>query len=87
VSEGVPRCGAPAFVTPACGFALFLRSISRLVLVVGKGQEAGAQEPDQIVQLHNLEVLPPTGFTVICFPAKIRAASAGWTRAVAVLAD
>ena len=36
-------------------------------------------------KLHNLEVLPPAGFTVVCFPVKIRAASAGWTRAVAIL--
>jgi kynurenine formamidase len=36
-------------------------------------------------KLHNLEALPPTGFTIACFPTKIRAASAGWTRAVAIL--
>ena len=35
-------------------------------------------------KLHNLEALPPTGFTIACFPVKIRAASAGWTRAVAI---
>jgi kynurenine formamidase len=35
-------------------------------------------------KLHNLESLPPDGFTVSCFPVKIRAASAGWTRAVAI---
>jgi len=29
--------------------------------------------------------LPPTGFTVSCFPVKIAQASAGWTRAVAIL--
>jgi hypothetical protein len=29
-------------------------------------------------------VLPPDGFTVCCFPHKIRGASAGWTRAVAI---
>ena len=38
-------------------------------------------------KLHNLEALPATGFTVSCFPVKIRAASAGWTRAVAILPD
>jgi kynurenine formamidase len=37
-------------------------------------------------KLHNLEALPTDGFTVACFPCKIRAASAGWTRAVAILA-
>jgi kynurenine formamidase len=36
-------------------------------------------------KLHNLEALPARGFTVACFPCKIRAASAGWTRAVAIL--
>jgi kynurenine formamidase len=35
-------------------------------------------------KLHNLEVLPPFGFTVSCFPHKIKGASAGWTRAVAI---
>ena len=38
-------------------------------------------------KLHNLEALPPNGFTVCCFPHKIRGASAGWTRAVAILED
>jgi len=36
-------------------------------------------------KLHNLEALPAHGFTVACFPMKIRGASAGWTRAVAIL--
>lgn len=35
-------------------------------------------------KLHNLESLPPTGFYISCFPHKIRGASAGWTRAVAI---
>lgn len=35
-------------------------------------------------KMHNLEALPATGFTIACFPFKIRAASAGWTRAVAI---
>lgn len=38
-------------------------------------------------KLHNLEVLPPTGFLVSCFPVKIRGASAGWTRAVAIFEE
>ncbi|MGV3481918.1 MAG: cyclase family protein [Sphingobium sp.] len=38
-------------------------------------------------KLHNLEALPPNGFTISCFPVKIRAASAGWTRAVAIFED
>ncbi len=39
----------------------------------------------QIEKLHNLEALPDTGFMISCFPVKIRGASAGWTRAVAIL--
>jgi len=38
-------------------------------------------------KLHNLEALPPFGFTVCCFPHKIKGASAGWTRAVAIFED
>ena len=37
--------------------------------------------------LHNLEALPATGFLVCCFPFKIRGASAGFTRAVAIIED
>ncbi|MDB5365847.1 MAG: cyclase family protein [Rhodospirillales bacterium] len=40
-----------------------------------------------IEKLHNLEVLPATGFTVSCFPVKIARASAGWTRAVAIIEE
>jgi len=36
-------------------------------------------------KLHNLEALPDHGYTVCCFPHKIKGASAGWTRAVAIL--
>jgi kynurenine formamidase len=35
-------------------------------------------------KLCNLEQLPPDGFTVACFPHKIKRGSAGWTRAVAL---
>jgi kynurenine formamidase len=38
-------------------------------------------------KLSNLEALPSAGFTVCCFPVKIAAASAGWTRAVAILEE
>ena len=39
----------------------------------------------QMEKLSNLEALPADGFTVSCFPVKIHRASAGWTRAVAIL--
>ena len=40
-----------------------------------------------IEKLANLDRLPAIGFTLCCFPFKIRAASAGWTRAVAILEE
>ena len=40
-----------------------------------------------IEKLHNLEALPADGFYISCFPHKIRGASAGWTRAVAIFDD
>ncbi len=36
-------------------------------------------------KLTNLDQLPPTGFRISCFPFKIKAASAGFVRAVAIL--
>ncbi|MHC3472626.1 cyclase family protein [Streptomyces sp. 7R007] len=36
-------------------------------------------------KLHGLEQLPAHGFSISCFPVKVHAASAGWTRAVAIL--
>jgi len=38
-----------------------------------------------IEKLHNLDKLPSRGFSISCFPVKIHAASAGWTRAVAII--
>jgi kynurenine formamidase len=38
-------------------------------------------------KLHSLQALPAHGFQVVCFPVKIHRASAGWTRAVAILDD
>jgi kynurenine formamidase len=38
-------------------------------------------------KLTNLDQLPPSGFTVSCFPVKIDGASAGWTRCVAIFEE
>jgi kynurenine formamidase len=35
-------------------------------------------------KLHNLELLPADGFQIVCFPCKVKGASAGWTRAAAI---
>lgn len=56
--------------------------------IIWEGHKAGRDIGYcHLEKLHNLEALPPTGFTVACFPMKIRAASAGWTRAVAIIDD
>lgn len=56
--------------------------------IVWEGHKAGADVGYcQIEKLQGLENIPATGFTVACFPAKVRGASAGWTRAVAIIED
>jgi kynurenine formamidase len=54
--------------------------------LIWEGHKAGREIGYcHLEKLHNLEMLPPVGFNVSCFPVKIRAASAGWTRAVAII--
>lgn len=54
--------------------------------LIWEGHKAGREIGYcHLEKLHNLEALPPFGFTVSCFPVKIRSASAGWTRAVAII--
>ena len=56
--------------------------------IIWEGHKAGMEIGYcQLEKLHNLEALPTDGFMVVCFPTKIRAASAGWTRAVAIIED
>jgi kynurenine formamidase len=54
--------------------------------LIWEGHKAGRHIGySHIEKLHNLERLPSTGFTISCFPFKIERASAGWTRAVAII--
>ncbi len=56
--------------------------------IIWEGHKAGMVTAYcHIEKLANLEQLPATGFTVSCFPYKIKGASAGFTRAVAILPD
>lgn len=56
--------------------------------IIWEGHRAGMEIGYcHIEKLHNLEALPSTGFEVICLPVKIRGASAGWARAVAILEE
>lgn len=54
--------------------------------LIWEGHRAGIRIGySQIEKLHNLEALPATGFQIVCFPVNVKDASAGWTRAVAIL--
>ncbi len=54
--------------------------------IIWEGHKAGRDVGYcQIEKLGNLEALPSSGFLVSCFPVKIKGASAGWTRAVAII--
>jgi kynurenine formamidase len=54
--------------------------------IIWEGHKAGRERGYcQLEKLHALEQLPDTGFTVVCFPVAVARASAGWTRAVAVI--
>ena len=56
--------------------------------LIWEGHKAGREAAYcQIEKLHNLEALPASGFTLSCLPVKIKAGSAGWTRAVAIMPD
>lgn len=56
--------------------------------LIWEGHRAGMQRAYcHIEKLANLDQLPATGFQVACFPFKIKAASAGFTRAVAIFED
>jgi kynurenine formamidase len=53
--------------------------------IIWEGHKAGREIPYcHMEKLCNLEQLPPKGFTVACFPCKVKGGSAGWTRAVAL---
>ena len=56
--------------------------------LIWEGHRAGREIGySHLEKLHNLEQLPADGFEVVCFPVKIHRASAGWTRAVAILPE
>jgi kynurenine formamidase len=79
------KTGFPAFARRLCGDRQGRRDRTQASLI-WEGHKAGRHIGYcHIEKLHNLEQLPSTGFTVSCFPVKIERASAGWTRAVAII--
>lgn len=58
---------------------------SRDASIIWEGRKAGREIGYcHIEKMHNLELLPGDGFTIACFPVKVRGGSAGWTRPVAI---
>lgn len=56
--------------------------------IIWEGHKAGRDIGYcHLEKISNLEVLPSRGFKIICFPAKVRGGSAGWTRAVAMVEE
>ncbi len=56
--------------------------------IIWEGHKAGREKAYcQIEKLANLEHLPATGFTVCCFPVKVKGGSAGFSRVVALLEE
>jgi kynurenine formamidase len=59
---------------------------SRDPSIIWEGHFAGIERGYcHLEKLTNLDQLPASGFIFFCFPVKIRDASAGWTRAVALI--
>ena len=56
--------------------------------IIWEGHKAGREIGYcHMEKLSNLDALPDHGFKVACFPVKIERASAGWTRAVAIIEE
>ena len=56
--------------------------------IIWEGHFAGIEKGYcHIEKLTGLDRLPPVGFTFFCFPVKIKGASGGWIRAVAMIEE
>ncbi|AJW97326.1 cyclase family protein [Burkholderia gladioli pv. gladioli] len=54
--------------------------------IIWEGHKAGREaEYYQMEKLHNLEAIGSHGFTVACFPVKVKNASAAWIRCAAII--
>ena len=86
---GVQVVGTDSYTwDPAFKFTAKRFADTRDPALLWEGHKAGRELPYwQMEKLCNLDLLPPFGFTVICFPVKLHKASAGWTRAVAMVED
>ncbi|GAB3570819.1 cyclase family protein [Amycolatopsis endophytica] len=87
LDQGVRVTGTDAwswdapFVHTAARYA-----VERDASIIWEGHRAGREIGYcHLEKLHGLDRLPDRGFQIACFPVKVHAASAGWTRAVAIL--
>ena len=56
--------------------------------LIWEGHRAGREIGySHMEKLNNLEALPADGFEIVAFPVKVHRASAGWTRAVAIVQE
>ena len=87
--RGVRVCGTDAWSWDAP----FVHTAKRVAetgdaSLIWEGHRAGMVHGYcHIEKLANLDSLPATGFEVACFPVKVKAASAGWCRPVAIFRD
>ncbi|MEQ8214421.1 MAG: cyclase family protein, partial [Smithellaceae bacterium] len=87
LDQGVKIVGTDAWSwdRPLCYIAQEFAETKDATLI-WEGHFAGIEkEYYHLEKLANLDKLPPFGFKVACFPIKIKAASAGWARPVAIL--
>jgi len=85
-SRGVRVCGIDAWGWDAPFAHMRERWMkTRDPSIIWEGHKAGREIPYcHMEKLCNLEELPVDGFTVACFPHKVKGGSGGWTRAVAM---
>jgi kynurenine formamidase len=86
--------GVRVMGTDAWGFDRPFASIVEEVRITGdpsiiwEAHYAGIEEPYcHLEKLANLDLLPPHGFKIACFPVKITGASAGWCRPVGIVSE
>ncbi|MEI5688528.1 cyclase family protein [Sphingomonas kyungheensis] len=87
--RGVRVTGTDAWSWDA-PFALTARKVAETgdTSLIWEGHKAGRDIGYcHMEKLTNLDQLPDFGFTVSCFPAKVKRGSAGWTRAVAIFEE
>ena len=86
IEHGVHVCGTDAWswdVPLPFTAQEFNRTHDRSIL--WEGHRVGMERAYcHMEKLCNLEKLPVSGFKVCCFPVKVKAASGGWTRCVAI---